>query len=139
MNRQEFLEKLGIGIAGIAAGSAILEMESCKKENSSTTAAVDFTVDLTAPANSALNSNGGSIYSNNIIIARNNSGNFIALSQVCTHQGCTVKFSGTNNNFPCPCHGSIFDANGSVSNGPATTTLKKYNTSLSGNTLRVFS
>ncbi|MBL8078824.1 MAG: ubiquinol-cytochrome c reductase iron-sulfur subunit [Anaerolineales bacterium] len=42
---------------------------------------------------------------------------FSALSLVCTHLGCTVepKESG----FTCPCHGSKYDAEGSVLNGPA--------------------
>jgi cytochrome b6-f complex iron-sulfur subunit len=40
-----------------------------------------------------------------------------ALSSVCTHLGCLVNFN--NNQFECPCHGSKFDVNGNVLNGPA--------------------
>jgi cytochrome b6-f complex iron-sulfur subunit len=51
------------------------------------------------------------------------SGNFVAYSAVCTHQGCTVGYEGEE--LVCPCHGSIFDpANGAqVVNGPASRPL----------------
>jgi thiosulfate dehydrogenase [quinone] large subunit len=48
------------------------------------------------------------------------SGAFAAFSAVCTHAGCTVSFDGTNAQFVCPCHGSIYNAaTGAVENGPA--------------------
>jgi cytochrome b6-f complex iron-sulfur subunit len=42
---------------------------------------------------------------------------FYCISSVCTHLGCNVKH--TANGFECPCHGSIYDANGRVISGPA--------------------
>jgi cytochrome b6-f complex iron-sulfur subunit len=47
------------------------------------------------------------------------SGDFVAYSAVCTHQGCTVAYN--NGQLACPCHGSVFDpAHGAaVVNGPA--------------------
>lgn len=42
---------------------------------------------------------------------------FKALSLTCTHLGCTVE--DKDQEFHCPCHGSIFNADGSVKNGPA--------------------
>jgi cytochrome b6-f complex iron-sulfur subunit len=47
------------------------------------------------------------------------SGDFVAYSAVCTHQGCTVAYK--NSQLACPCHGSVFDpANGAqVVAGPA--------------------
>jgi cytochrome b6-f complex iron-sulfur subunit len=40
-----------------------------------------------------------------------------AISTVCTHLGCIVK--PTADGFECPCHGSLFAADGSVRQGPA--------------------
>lgn len=40
-----------------------------------------------------------------------------AVSAVCTHLGCTV--DKAEDGFRCPCHGSVFDANGAVRGGPA--------------------
>ncbi len=40
-----------------------------------------------------------------------------ALSTVCTHLGCIVKREGEG--FACPCHGSLFSADGAVHKGPA--------------------
>jgi Rieske Fe-S protein len=40
-----------------------------------------------------------------------------AVSLICTHLGCVVK-PGTEG-FECPCHGSKFGADGSVTRGPA--------------------
>jgi cytochrome b6-f complex iron-sulfur subunit len=47
------------------------------------------------------------------------SGDFVAYSAVCTHQGCTVAYK--NGQLVCPCHGSVFDpADGAeVVHGPA--------------------
>ena len=43
---------------------------------------------------------------------------FEAHSRICTHEGCDTAV--TNNRFECPCHGSIFAADGSVIRGPST-------------------
>jgi cytochrome b6-f complex iron-sulfur subunit len=40
-----------------------------------------------------------------------------AISIVCTHLGCIVKPSARG--FECPCHGSSFAPDGSVTSGPA--------------------
>lgn len=44
-------------------------------------------------------------------------GQVYAISTVCTHLGCIVKPSATG--FACPCHGSEFEADGTVKKGPA--------------------
>jgi cytochrome b6-f complex iron-sulfur subunit len=46
---------------------------------------------------------------------------FRAYSLVCTHLGCQVKV--IEKGFTCPCHGSRFDLQGKVLNGPATQPL----------------
>jgi Rieske Fe-S protein len=53
------------------------------------------------------------------VLVHLDSGDFVAYSAVCTHQGCTVAYQ--NGQLACPCHGSVFDpANGAeVVAGPA--------------------
>ncbi len=60
----------------------------------------------------------------------NTSEGFFALSAVCTHLGCTVRDNGPEG-FVCPCHGSRYDREGQVTNGPAPWPLPCYALSLS--------
>ena len=48
---------------------------------------------------------------------------FTALSLTCTHLGCTVE--PWENGYQCPCHGSRYDANGTVQRGPARLPLRR--------------
>ncbi len=59
-----------------------------------------------------------------------------ALSSICTHQGCQItNFDSGSNQFVCPCHGSRFDLNGNVTQGPAGAPLQKFQTTVSGSQL----
>ncbi len=42
----------------------------------------------------------------------------------CTHQGCVLRRDEALGTWDCPCHGSRFDAKGTVLQGPANTSLK---------------
>lgn len=138
MNRKEFLSTLGLGAAAVACSYCL---NGCSPLNNPITAPtnVDFTLDLTAPTNAALKTNGGYLYSDGIIVARTVSGTYVAVSQLCTHAGGTVQYVSSGNSFYCPNHGSSFATNGSVINGPATSSLTAYHTSLTGSSLRVYS
>ena len=60
----------------------------------------------------------------------------VSSSGICTHNNCTIsEFDGSNNVFVCLCHGSQFDLNGNVKQGPATTKLRSYNTRVENNSL----
>ncbi|MEM7769774.1 MAG: Rieske (2Fe-2S) protein [Cyanobacteria bacterium P01_E01_bin.6] len=61
-----------------------------------------------------------------------NSANIIALDSRCTHQQCDVEWESGDTQFYCPCHGSTFAPDGSVTNGPATTALPSYEAKIEG-------
>jgi Rieske Fe-S protein len=49
-------------------------------------------------------------------VIRTGTNTFRALSMICTHEQCDTDILG--NRFECPCHGSIFAADGTVIRGP---------------------
>lgn len=51
-------------------------------------------------------------------------GRYAVLSPICTHLECVVNVEGTL--IRCPCHGSTFDLEGKVLQGPATQPLRRY-------------
>lgn len=61
-----------------------------------------------------------------LIVVRTSATTVVALSAICTHQGCTVEYAAASSDLECPCHGSKFDLNGAVTAAPATTPIRKY-------------
>jgi len=58
-------------------------------------------------------------------------GGIYAMTAICTHQGCTV--NGWNGSvFPCPCHGSQYNLNGAVVQGPAPLPLNHFEVTTDG-------
>jgi cytochrome b6-f complex iron-sulfur subunit len=143
MNRKEFFSKVGFGAAAALVPACITGLaSSCSSDNSTSPSpapapsGVDFILDVST---GSLASNGGFLVSQGIVIARTNSGTFIAVSAACTHEGTNVNYVASANDFLCPNHGAQFSSTGVVTRGPANTNLKQYNTSLTGNSLRVYS
>ncbi len=136
MERKEFL-KATMALCGLSFVPAAM-LQSCSKgSNTAAPANVNFTLDLTAPANSGLNTVGGSVISNGVIVIRSSSSAFTALSSVCTHEGCIVAYQQSGSKLHCPCHNGVFDINGNVVSGPPPSALQKYSVTQSGNTLTV--
>ena len=52
----------------------------------------------------------------------------VAVSGVCTHQGCIV--GARSSGFRCPCHGSTYDVDGRNTGGPAPRPLTKFRAAL---------
>ena len=59
-----------------------------------------------------------------VLLARTGSDSFSALDAICSHQGCIVSRVAYPV-FVCPCHGSRYDLNGNVVQGPAPAALLK--------------
>lgn len=147
MERKDFIEQVGISAASIFIFGCL---QACSKSESSSPTQpggnnnnnkpIDFTINIAVAPYSNLNTSGGFYVdrTNNIIIARTLTNEFIAVSSVCTHQQVTLDFVANNNNFYCSGHGSTFSTSGAVTKGPAATALKQYNTAISGNNLRIY-
>ncbi len=58
------------------------------------------------------------ILSGRFYIIRNQDG-LLAIWQKCTHLGCAVPWAESEDQFHCPCHGSMFTPEGVVTAGPA--------------------
>ena len=56
------------------------------------------------------------------------SGQFLALSAVCTHLGCNVRWSKETSRFACPCHAGFYNAAGEVISGPPPRPLRALET-----------
>ncbi len=55
---------------------------------------------------------------------RDPAGALHAVSPVCTHMGCTVTWNTAETTWDCPCHGSRYDYDGKVIQGPAVKDLE---------------
>jgi Rieske Fe-S protein len=51
---------------------------------------------------------------------------FIAMSNVCTHLGCRVRWIDDQAEFFCPCHNAVFAKDGTVVSGPPPAPLKRF-------------
>jgi cytochrome b6-f complex iron-sulfur subunit len=153
MERKDFIEQVGLSAASVLIFGC---MQACTKNgpysnNSSTNSGgtssggnnsskIDFTINISVSPYNTLSNSGGFYVdkSNNIIIARTLSNDFIAVSSICTHQQVTLDFEANNNRFYCSGHGSTFNLNGTVINGPASSSLKQFKTAISGSSLRIY-
>ncbi|MGV9874641.1 LysE family transporter [Streptomyces cellulosae] len=60
-----------------------------------------------------------------LAVYRDDDGALHAVSARCTHMGCLVDFNAAERAWECPCHGSRFDTEGNVVQGPATKPLER--------------
>lgn len=134
MERREFLEKLGIGAAFVLSTSCF---QSCSKTD---LGPVDFTLNLDDAANTALKTNGGYVISNNTVVAKATTGEYVAATVLCSHEPKKkVFYDKGKNQFHCSEHGALFDLQGKGLNSEAKNGLTVYKTQLTGNTLRIYS
>jgi cytochrome b6-f complex iron-sulfur subunit len=141
MKRREFLRQTGA--AAVACGL----LPACGEDASCSTSLISVEPDgtlLKLPL-SELDATGGSVWvdasaagnSFELVVARLESGDLVALSRKCTHQNCDVCFEDGPQEFYCPCHGSRFSSTGSVKKGPAGRPLKEYPVIIDGDSVVV--
>ncbi|WP_297087586.1 Rieske (2Fe-2S) protein [uncultured Draconibacterium sp.] len=141
MERIDFIKKFALG--GSILLTAPVIFSSCSDDdedlepNPPGNSGNDITINLTSSTYASLGTVGGYAYTGDIIVFRTGQSTYLALSKVCTHQGCTVAYSHSDGNVLCPCHSSRFSTGGAVLNGPATSSLKKYDVEKDGDTLTI--
>jgi glycine/D-amino acid oxidase-like deaminating enzyme/nitrite reductase/ring-hydroxylating ferredoxin subunit len=59
-------------------------------------------------------------------IFRDDDGELHAVSAICTHLACLVHWNAAERSWDCPCHGSRFDVDGAVIQGPAVRDLPRF-------------
>jgi cytochrome b6-f complex iron-sulfur subunit len=144
MNRREVVQKFLLGGTVLVLVPSVLE--SCSKNSTMDSGTTTTTppppvgttinLDLSLAENSALNTSGSSMIVQGILII-NTGTQIVALSSICTHQGCTVGYHPSVGNIECPCHGSVYSTTGSVITGPAPSALKSYSVTKTGNVLTI--
>jgi cytochrome b6-f complex iron-sulfur subunit len=139
MNRREAVQKFILGGTFLVIVPSALE--NCTKNTTtdnmpSTSPPGTIVIDLSLAENLSLNTTGSSKIVQNIIVINLGTG-FIALSSICTHQGCTVGYNPTAGDLECPCHGSVYNLSGNVLVGPAPSPLRSFTVSQTGTVLTI--
>ncbi|MRX65106.1 ubiquinol-cytochrome c reductase iron-sulfur subunit [Maribacter luteus] len=145
MERKEFLRTLG---AGAAFALTFPCLQGCSKDDENgdkveTPTGIDFTIDLNSTEGQALAENGSFILKELVVVVKDLDGNFVAATQICSHESYDQVRYLTNDGgiFYCDVHGSRFALDGEPLNQVDSTTakpLKIYNTELNGDILRVY-
>ena len=155
-SRREFLFNTisTITIAGIS-GSLASILQSCAANPTGlnsysgikkiAASPVDNKIELIIDSANPLNLTGGILLlvynngDNGVLLQRISATEIKAITAVCTHDGCIIDlFSTEENNFGSPCHGSRFNLNGGVVQGPADAPLKSFLTTFENNLLTIF-
>ncbi len=141
MERKEFLRSLGAS----AAFSVVFPcLNGCSKDGAETglpvPTGIDFTVDLDSQEGEPLRNNGEFILKEFVVVAKNLEGQYVAASQICSHQQTEEVRFVTNDGgiYYCSTHGARFDQTGKPLNSITSNPLKIFKTELTGNILRVF-
>lgn len=136
MKRKEFLATIGVG-AAFALTSTCLG--GCSKDKVEPSGDVNFDIDLTNSAFSALKEPSGFVIHEGVVIARSISGEYLAATVICSHENLQQVTFNTQDEWFCTAHGARFDKEGKGLNSNGSKGLTVYNTEKSGDILRVFS
>lgn len=139
INRRDFLKKsIKTAAAGALAFSSldVMELIAATENTYESNGTVEKIINLSDYP--ALSKAGGyAMITDTVLVIRKSASKFIAINITCTHKKCDVDYNGSS--FECLCHGSTYDGNGKVTQGPATKNLKTYKTTYNSeeNTLKI--
>ncbi len=141
ISRQKILLGAGLGLvtAVFAACSTYGKKPEAAGESSTTPAAPSASGGTAAPAAKAIAKTsdvpvGSGVIVGEVVVTQPSAGVFKGLSAKCTHKGCTVD-KVADGTIDCPCHGSKFNLDGTVANGPAQEPLAVENITVQGDSI----
>jgi len=70
-----------------------------------------------------------------VYVLSDNGRDFLAMSNICTHLGCRVRWIADQEQFFCPCHNGVFAKDGTVVSGPPPRPLDRFEVKLEGGTV----
>ncbi|MBI3195126.1 MAG: Rieske 2Fe-2S domain-containing protein [Ignavibacteriae bacterium] len=123
ISRRYFLEIVGGGAIGVAATGGVILTAQFLSPNVLLEPSTKFkagTIENYPPGSVTLNKE------QKVFIVRAREGYLYAVSAVCTHLGCIVNWKPEEGTIACPCHGSKFDKEGNVLDGPAPRPLLRF-------------
>jgi len=139
--RQKALVGAGLGlVASVLAACATYGKKPEASGDTATATKAPPTTGGTAPevtnviAKTADVPVGSGVIVGEIVVTQPAAGDFKGFSAICTHSGCTVN-KVADGTIDCPCHGSKFNLDGSVANGPATKPLEPAAVTLQGDSI----
>ena len=141
ISRQKILLGAGLGLvtAVLAACSTYGKKPEAAGEPSTTPAAPSASGGTAAPAAKAIAKTsdvpvGSGVIVGEVVVTQPSAGVFKGFSAKCTHKGCTVD-KVADGTIDCPCHGSKFNLDGTVANGPAQEPLAVENITVQGDSI----
>jgi Rieske Fe-S protein len=124
-SRRAVLQGLGLAVLGACAS------DPKPPSGTATTCSGGLCLDLADPAVAI------DAPTDTILVVRTSDTEVVAVSAICTHDGCENLYTASSKTFDCPCHGSQFSLTGTVLRGPARRSLKVYAATLASNTITI--
>ncbi len=146
MKRREFIEITGKAVCACSLGTTSLLINSCSEQNpvSPNTEGTELTLDLNDESLQILNVEGGSVITSGneldsmgLLLLREGD-SIKAFANRCTHASYDLRPFDDSGLSTCIGHGAQFNTNGEAVTGPATRSLKSFETLLNENELTVF-
>jgi Rieske Fe-S protein len=133
--RKGFIVGAGLGLVATVGAACGGNKQTASGEESAAS-----TTSSAAPAKPIAKTSdvpvGSGVIVDDVVVTQPSAGVFKGFSATCTHLGCTVATvaGGTIN---CPCHGSKFNLDGTVAEGPAARPLDSKNVTVQGDSIVV--
>jgi cytochrome b6-f complex iron-sulfur subunit len=133
--RREFVTTSLLASAGMCLGAL-----GCDKPATRSVAPTDGMLSVDPASQPELSAEGGSLAldvegGEPILLLHLEGDQYVALARKCTHLGCKVAFK--EGEVVCPCHGSRFATDGSVTKGPAKEPLASFPVTRKGNLIEI--